>query len=277
MNVVSNTALCGSASPLSTSPQTSPAMPNCLRMYSCFGFPAGGHEELWSRGVQKKLTFTRRKPELRSVLAISTPLREPCLKNRKQFMTKGRQRARRLAIYLTCIEIPFAPMVGTYKKWVADLQAQYNALEVGQQKLARQAGRRLIKGAGSIATALAILPDPVVQLIQTESPPSTTRTRSGKRQFDEVRQRWSALTPPCPSCRMRNGFPKRSWPTREWADEVWGRQHDRDALRVYQCPVQPGFWHLGHVRAAVLAHASTSLGVSFDVVQNDERPNEISR
>jgi hypothetical protein len=191
-------------------------------------------------------------------------------------MTKGRPRARRLALYLTCIEIPLAPMAGTYTKWAADLQAQYNALEVGQRKLARQVGRRLIKRAGSIAIALASLPDPVVQLIQTDSPLGATRTRSRERQFDEVRERWSALTPPCPSCRMRNGFPKRSWPTREWADEVWRRQYDRDALRVYECPVQPGFWHLGHVRMAVLAHVTTALGASFDGVQNDERANEIS-
>jgi hypothetical protein len=52
----------------------------------------------------------------------------------------------------------------------------------------------------------------------------------------------------CPSCRMGNGFPKRSWPTQDWANEVWGRQHDRDSLRVYACPVQQGYWHLGHIR-----------------------------
>ena len=45
---------------------------------------------------------------------------------------------------------------------------------------------------------------------------------------------------------MGNGYPKRSWPTREWADEVWEKQHDRDKMDVYACPVQPGFWHLGH-------------------------------
>jgi hypothetical protein len=46
---------------------------------------------------------------------------------------------------------------------------------------------------------------------------------------------------------MGGGFPKRSWPSREWAEDVLGRQHDRDILRVFECPVQPGFWHLGHV------------------------------
>jgi hypothetical protein len=45
---------------------------------------------------------------------------------------------------------------------------------------------------------------------------------------------------------MGNGFPKRSWPTREWAEEVWGRQHDLNLLSAYACPVQPSFWHLGH-------------------------------
>jgi hypothetical protein len=47
---------------------------------------------------------------------------------------------------------------------------------------------------------------------------------------------------------MGGGFPKRSWPSMKWAEEVWARQHDRDTLRVYECPAQPGFWHLGHAQ-----------------------------
>jgi Protein of unknown function (DUF1566) len=117
---------------------------------------------------------------------------------------------------------------------------------------ARQTGRRLFKESGSIAIAVASLANPVA--LQPEvgnSPPVPPRTRSREEQFDYIRRRSSALTPPCPACRMRNGFSKRSWPTRKWADEVWGRQHDRDTLRVYECPVQPGFWHLGHIRPAI--------------------------
>jgi hypothetical protein len=167
-------------------------------------------------------------------------------------MTKGKRRARRLALYLSSIGIQPVPSAGGCKQWAAGLQAQYNALEVGQRKLARQTGRRLLKESGSIAMAAAFLTNPVALQPQAgNSPPVTSRTRSREEQFDCIRGRWSALTPPCPSCRMRNGFPKRSWPTRKWADEVWGRQHDRDTLRVYECPVQPGFWHLGHVRTPV--------------------------
>jgi hypothetical protein len=168
-------------------------------------------------------------------------------------MTKGKRKARRLALYLSSIEISLVPSANSYKQWAADLQAQYNALEAGQRTLARQTGRRLIKGAGSIAKAVASLPNPVVLQTQADSPKVNPRTRSRAEQFDEICRNWSELTPPCPSCRMRNRFPKRSWPTREWADEVRGRQHDRDRLCVYACPAQPGFWHLGHIRTPVVS------------------------
>jgi hypothetical protein len=54
---------------------------------------------------------------------------------------------------------------------------------------------------------------------------------------------------------MGCGFPKRSWPTRKWTNEVRRRQHDRDKLRVFECPVQPNFWHLGHIAR----HTATSV------------------
>jgi hypothetical protein len=76
-------------------------------------------------------------------------------------MTKGKQRARRLALYLSSIGIPPVPSAGSYKQWAAGLQARYNALEVGQRKLARQTGRRLFKESGSIAIAVASLANPV--------------------------------------------------------------------------------------------------------------------
>jgi hypothetical protein len=164
-------------------------------------------------------------------------------------MKKGQRRARRLALYLSSIGISPVSSASSYKQWATDLQAQYNALEVAQRKLARQTGRRLLKESGSIAIAVASLTNPVA--LQPLTPPVDPRTGSREEQFKYISGRWSALTPPCPSCRMRNGFPKRSWPTREWADEVWGRQHDRDTLRVYECPAQPGFWHLGHIRPPV--------------------------
>ena len=164
-------------------------------------------------------------------------------------MTKGKRKAQRLALYLTSIGIPLVPFASSYRQWSAVLEAQYNALDPERRKLARRAGRHLIKQAGSIANAQTALPIPIVPKPPTNNaPPIARRARSREEQFVAICERWSALTPPCPSCRMRNGFPKRSWPSREWADEVRERQHDRDSLRVYACPAQPDFWHLGHIR-----------------------------
>ncbi len=167
-------------------------------------------------------------------------------------MTKGKRKARRFALYLSSIGISPVLPCNSYKQWVVALQAQYNALEVGQRKLARRAGRQLVRESGSIRIAAASLPTPVfVQTRAANAPTVRPRPFSRDEQFNSILRRWSARTPPCPSCRMRNGFPKRSWPTREWADEVRGRQHDRDTLRVYECPVKPGLWHLGHIRPQV--------------------------
>jgi hypothetical protein len=109
-------------------------------------------------------------------------------------------------------------------------------------------GRRLIKEAGLIETA-AVFTEPVVNEKTPTQPVVPPRTKSLTRKdkkFQFISRNWSPLTPACPECKMGNGYPKRSWPTREWADEVWGKQHDRDKMDVYPCPVQPGFWHLGH-------------------------------
>jgi hypothetical protein len=180
-------------------------------------------------------------------------------------MKKGKRRARRLALYLRSIGI---------RPWAAGLQVQYDELEAEQRKLARRAGRQLIREAGSIAKAVAALPTPaVLQPLAGNALLVAPRTQSREEQFNSICKRWSALTPPCPSCRMGNGFPKRSWPTREWADEVWGRQHDRDRLRVYECPVQPGFWHLGHIRRPV-ACAVTSEEISISPCQLPAIPFE---
>jgi hypothetical protein len=168
-------------------------------------------------------------------------------------MKKGKRRVRRLSLYLRSIGI---------QPDAAGIQFQYDQLEQEQRKLARRTGRRLFIEFGSIAKALMALANHTVQ----DSPPASSqsgvlRSRSREEQFHRNLSRWSPLTPPCPSCRMGCGFPKRSWPTWEWADEVRGHQHDRDELRVFQCPVQPGFWHLAHVgrRSASLTATKESL------------------
>ena len=125
------------------------------------------------------------------------------------------------------------------------IHRQYAALK---QRFARRMARQLIKEADSIEKATA-LTEPVVHEVRSAPPVVAPRTQSltrGEKKFQFISRNWSPLTPACPECKMGNGYPKRSWPTREWADEVWGKQHDRDKMDVYACPVQPGFWHLGH-------------------------------
>lgn len=110
---------------------------------------------------------------------------------RKQSMKKGQRMARRMALYLSSIGVPPAPSPGSYKQWAVVLQAQYKALEVGQRKLARQTGRRLLKESGSIAIAVGSLTNPVALQPLTVFTPVPPRTPSRDEQFDHIRRRWS--------------------------------------------------------------------------------------
>ena len=166
-------------------------------------------------------------------------------------MKKGKRRVRRLALYLRSIGI---------QPNAACTQFQYDQLEEKQRKLARRTGRQLLVEFGSVAKAIVALNNHLVQeTLAGNCPTVAPRSRSREDQFLHKISRWSPLTPPCPSCRMGGGFPKRSWPTQEWADEVRARQHDRDLLRVFECPVQPGFWHLGHVGRGTAPLANETL------------------
>jgi hypothetical protein len=163
-------------------------------------------------------------------------------------MTPCKRKVSRLALYLSSLGISLVASGSSYKQLLAGLQHQYDTLPNEQRKRARLTGRSLIRTLGSIQAALTSLPYKIVlQEKKVRSAPVASRTKTRAEIFAVISRRWSALTPPCPSCRMGNGYPKRSWPTREWADEVWARQHDRATLNVYACPVQHGFWHLGHV------------------------------
>jgi hypothetical protein len=59
----------------------------------------------------------------------------------------------------------------------------------------------------------------------------------------------AAETPACSQCKLRGyDIPKRSWPSQEMADVV--RLSLQDSLMVtYACPVQPGYFHIGHAKA----------------------------
>ncbi|HKU24526.1 MAG TPA: hypothetical protein VJQ54_03585, partial [Candidatus Sulfotelmatobacter sp.] len=68
------------------------------------------------------------------------------------------------------------------------------------------------------------------------------------RKYEQSRRKvlhWPPDSPPCVACRMGCGLPKRSWPSQEIAERIRLRQND-PLLVAYECPAQPGFWHLGH-------------------------------
>jgi len=187
-------------------------------------------------------------------------------------MTPCKQKVSRLALYLSSIGISLVASGSSYKQLLAGLQQQYEALPDDQRKLARLTGRHLIKTLGSIRAALTSLPYTIVlqeqKLIRHLLHP---KPKHRDEIFAIISRRWSVLTPPCPSCRMGNGYPKRSWSTREWADEVWARQHDRATLNVYACPVQPGYWHLGHVGRRTVA-ASKPKEICFHSIPPSQLP-----
>jgi hypothetical protein len=167
-------------------------------------------------------------------------------------MKKSQRRARRLALCLSSIGVSLFSPTGSYEQWAGELEGQLRELTAEQRNLAETSAQRLMKESGSILKALeALVPSVLFRIPPGKTAPTTPRRLSREEHFSRVQRRWSTLTPPCPTCRMTCGFPKRSWPSQEWAEEVRARQHDRDLLQVYPCPVQVGFWHLGHQRPSV--------------------------
>jgi uncharacterized protein YbaR (Trm112 family) len=133
---------------------------------------------------------------------------------------------RRISLYLLSIE--------------RQLHRQYAALK---QRFACKTGRLFNENADAALTESVVRE--VRPALHVVAPRPKRLTRKQKR-FQYISRNWSPLTPACPECKMSIGYPKRSWPTREWAEEARERQHDRHLLDIFPCPVQPGFFHLGH-------------------------------
>ena len=159
-------------------------------------------------------------------------------------MNAARKAALRLALYLDCAGV--APILTgrSYRQFRNELNQQLMALEPGLRKQARGKGRKMICGApGLEKVAGHLIPD-------LSHPASGQKAaRSGYLRCKQRIRLWPAETPPCPSCRMWGGFPKKSWGSFEKAEEVRLRQKD-SGLRAFECPVQPGYWHLGHLKVS---------------------------
>jgi hypothetical protein len=70
--------------------------------------------------------------------------------------------------------------------------------------------------------------------------------KKNRQRLETFFETMAGVVPKCPKCRMRCGLPKKSWPSREMADECRERSPDPAEVNVYPCPYQPGFWHVGH-------------------------------
>jgi hypothetical protein len=151
-------------------------------------------------------------------------------------------RAARVAIFIECAGLIPIVRGSTYSEYCKSLLEQYTSLEPEVRRRARVEGRRRIRELGVESAAIRLIP----------VPPVCVRSIIQRKQFQKLRaryreksHRWPPEAPPCPKCCFAPGMPKRSWPTREMAEEVRSRQKESD-LHVYPCPAQPGFWHLGH-------------------------------
>lgn len=154
-------------------------------------------------------------------------------------MKPARRRALRLALYLDCAGANPTFIGSSYRAFCQELNRQWASLEPELRKQGRSEGRKRIREAGRLAPAAQhLVPVPVPE-------PSTASTLSSREKYEQKILLWPTDSPPCPVCRMWAGLPKRSWPSREIAEEARGRSGNPD-LQIYPCPAQPGYWHLGH-------------------------------
>lgn len=155
-------------------------------------------------------------------------------------MNKTRRRALRLALYFDVIHIRPQIIGDSYKEYVEAFEQQYRALPESLRNTARIKAHKLIKDDGLEISAAHLVP-------AVRTPPTTGKMQTTKWKYRRMMQFWPPETPPCPQCRILGCLPKRSWPSKEQAEAVRSHQNE-PKLEVYSCPVQPGYWHLGHRR-----------------------------
>lgn len=154
-------------------------------------------------------------------------------------MNSTRRSAMRLALFLGCIDVEPDLNGSTYKEHLAALTGQFLSLDLELRKEARRRGRKRIRAAPGLEMAAGhLIP------ILPPTPPTPGRWARKYELSRRKMQHWPPETPPCAVCRMGCGLPKRSWPSQEIAERIRLRQND-PRLVVYECPAQPGFWHLG--------------------------------
>ena len=144
--------------------------------------------------------------------------------------------AHRMALYLRAIGIePVAPASATQREVQAAYNQQWAALPLYWRSRAKRLARTQVMAAG-LAHSLATAP-----LTTAVKPPKQDPTPKSE-----------TISMVCPHCRMRGGFPKRAWFSRQLAEEALLRAleipKNFTGLQVYECPHTRGYWHLGHCR-----------------------------
>lgn len=142
----------------------------------------------------------------------------------------------RLALYLNSIQQTPNVSGNNYREYVVNLSRQFQQLAAEERKDAKRLGRMRIRECGDLdAVASHLVPVPTKK-IRLELAFQKRREKAGRwpRRRRRVRgARSGDMTFPNGPGR------RRKWPKR------YGSL--RDSLMVtYPCPVQPGFWHLGH-------------------------------
>jgi hypothetical protein len=182
-------------------------------------------------------------------------------------MAKGKGTALRLAISIRTLgEDPVSTHVCSYKEYIPALLEQYSRLrkELGPEA-ARQARIQVRKSIRELGLTAATGPLPLAQpsSISIPRPRSLKRSRQRLASFFALHKH---EVPPCWVCKMHCGLPKKSWPSRDMAEESVRRNPESATLCVYECRNSPGFWHVGHrrgYRAAPKAGNSCAVDIAL--------------
>lgn len=151
-----------------------------------------------------------------------------------------RDHALRLAFYLHRLGIDPHVSGASYREYITQLNPLWCSVPAQLRRDARREGRRVIQETGGVEPAAShLLPEPSLTL-QITGPWKKSYEKHLKRMLA-----WGPETPPCLECRIGGFLPKRSWPSREMADESRRLQND-PLLNSYPCPYQQGYWHIGH-------------------------------
>jgi hypothetical protein len=163
-------------------------------------------------------------------------------------MGKAKKSAERYALFIRALGFEPTPYrLQPYDKYAAELQLQYLILK-------RSVGPEI---AARVRRSVRISLRPNSQLIATarDAPGTSNLIPKKARKFRKAKDRLRRFfaengqtIPECRHCRMSCGLPKKSWPNKRWAEEALARSGDVTGLNLYECPKQPGYWHLGRKR-----------------------------